>query len=194
MLFNLTHAKGNNILQGNAQKLDSLVLPIYKTNYVTPTMNNRKSLGFNTHRMDRHLSLAHFLHDLIFGCWNSRCQLMSFSSSVQQGWLWKLVKTETEGMIRGKSLLHPQMSQYGLKSALTYKDPLTFVTVLYSLGSLRGFVKSDIAQTLTLPCRFIFYDNGILYISIGLLLVKEWEGQGKEWEIAKKKLSTSSKI
>lgn len=51
--------------------------------------------------------------------------------------------------------------------------PLTFVTVLYSLGSLRGFVIPDVAQALTLPCRFIFYDDGILYITIDLSLVKE---------------------
>lgn len=50
--------------------------------------------------------------------------------------------------------------------------PLTFVAVLYSLGSLRGFVIPDVAQPLTLPCGLIFNDDGILYISIDLPKIK----------------------
>lgn len=43
---------------------------------------------------------------------------------------------------------------------------LTFVTVLYSDGSLGGFVVSDVTESFTFPGEFIFDDDAVFNVSV----------------------------
>lgn len=59
---------------------------------------------------------------------------------------------------------------------------LTFVTVLYSEGSLGWFVVSHVAQSFTFPCGLIFDDHAILNITIFLKETQTDGGKSKEWK------------
>ena len=55
---------------------------------------------------------------------------------------------------------------------------LTFVTVFYGDGSLRGFVVSNVAQSFTFPCGLILDDHAIFNITV--LLIQSDRGNGQK--------------